>query len=405
MQTICKHLLALGLLLSSAVALGQTFEQGGITYNTRPDGSAEVTLGEGFYRGAIEIPATAGGKTVAALGHGAMNGSHGLRTLVLPATLTALGDYALNGCDSLTAVNLPAGLTRIGDHALARCELLKGTLAVPEGVAEIGDFAFFRCRTLQGITLPASVTDIGTRAFMGCNQLRAITVAEGNAAFADDAGVLLSADRKNLLAFPRKQTNWRDYVVPATVEHIAEYAFYGCDAMKTITFPSRLTTIGISAMENCRLIGSVTLPPTITAIGANAFKGCDGLKDIHCQTGTPPALNPFRTPFGYLTDLSAKTLYVPIGSATAYAAAPVWADFGTIVEEEGSSVGNLAVAPVRVAVEDRTITVMGTDSHSEISLIGIDGRVLARGTNAFTVDNAGVYIIRVNSRTFKVLIK
>ena len=71
-------------------------------------------------------------------------------------------------------------------------------------------------------------------------------------------GVLFSADGKTLLSCPRDKTG--EYVVPEGVEHIADYAFYKCEALLAVTFPEGLRTIGQEAFEGCQALRAVALP-------------------------------------------------------------------------------------------------------------------------------------------------
>lgn len=60
---------------------------------------------------------------------------------------------------------------------------------------------------------------------------------------------------------------------PNTVTTIDDYAFTGCQGLKTVTLPSGLTTIGNSAFAVSGLT-SITIPDSVTTIGANAFNFC-----------------------------------------------------------------------------------------------------------------------------------
>ena len=71
-----------------------------------------------------------------------------------------------------------------------------------------------------------------------------------------------------------------DLVIPDTVTvsgkewkivTIADKAFEGCDAIKTVKLPASLETIGKNAFCNCTSLSSVDLPRHLTKIGDNAF--------------------------------------------------------------------------------------------------------------------------------------
>ena len=70
-------------------------------------------------------------------------------------------------------------------------------------------------------------------------------------------------------------------VIKKGVTSIGKYAFYGCDGISKITFPSSgFKKIGSSAFRKCTAISEVTVPKTVTSCGSNAFRGCEGLKKV-----------------------------------------------------------------------------------------------------------------------------
>ena len=67
-------------------------------------------------------------------------------------------------------------------------------------------------------------------------------------------------------------------VAPNTVTNIGVYAFYGCDALTTISLPA-VTSIGEVAFGTCDALTTISLPAA-TSIGNSAFYGCDALTTI-----------------------------------------------------------------------------------------------------------------------------
>ena len=61
------------------------------------------------------------------------------------------------------------------------------------------------------------------------------------------------------------------------VREIGEEAFYGCDALTSVTLPDGLTSIDDHAFYGCYSLTSVTLPDSLTFIGNYAFSFCDAL--------------------------------------------------------------------------------------------------------------------------------
>jgi len=191
----------------------------------------------------------------------------------------SIGNYAFSGCTNLYGILLPYGTTRIGDHAFEGCRNLTYT-NLPNSVTSIGDFAFGGCN-LTSVTIPASVTSIGIYSFIACLRLTAIEVESANLSYSSEDGVLFNKDKTTLICYPAGKSD-SNYTLPGSVTSIEGYAFYSC------SFTS-ITNLNV----------------TPQSINANVFAN---------------------------VNISADTLYVPLGSKAAYKAAPVWKDFGNIVE-------------------------------------------------------------------------
>ena len=62
--------------------------------------------------------------------------------------------------------------------------------------------------------------------------------------------------------------------IPATVEVIDDYAFYGCAGITTLALPNKLRTIGQDAFACCSSLTEATLPETLETIGDGSFFQC-----------------------------------------------------------------------------------------------------------------------------------
>lgn len=110
--------------------------------------------------------------------------------------------------------------------------------------------------------------------------------------------------------------------------------FEGCTTLRTITLPPALTTLYYRVFRNCTKLTAITLPETVEYIGDNTFDGCTALKSVTVGADDPSAIALGDDLFKNVT-LRNATLYVPAGSKDLYADAPVWKDFGNIVEVRG----------------------------------------------------------------------
>lgn len=68
-------------------------------------------------------------------------------------------------------------------------------------------------------------------------------------------------------------------VVLPNTNIIHDRTFSGCTALKDITLPETVRSIGVEAFKNCESLTDITLTG-VTFIGANAFDGCIGLTSI-----------------------------------------------------------------------------------------------------------------------------
>ena len=164
---------------------------------------------------------------------------------------------------------------------------LSGGVAIPATVAggypvtAIADYLDNRLRyneNITSVTIPASVTNIGEGNFMSCTGLVAIIVADGNAAYASDDGVLYNADKTELIACPGGKTVVTN--IPDSVREFAPGAFNG-SRIEVFAMPLYATNIAESAFSECSYLSSVSIEKHVKSIGANAFWNCGNLRTVN----------------------------------------------------------------------------------------------------------------------------
>ena len=194
----------------------------------------------------------------------------------------------------LNTTNHTATVTKGGSYS--------GDIVIPESityknrpfnVTSIGDYAFSSCKGLTSITIPNSVTGIGRWAFSECSGLTEITI-------------------------------------PNSVTNIGQYAFQSCRGLTSVTIPNSVTSIGKEAFRDCTGLTSITIPNSVTKIGYDAFNGCNNIETVVSLNPTPLYLGSDSTLFS--SDVYFGTLYVPVGSGSAYKNAFVWRKFYEIIE-------------------------------------------------------------------------
>ena len=140
-------------------------------------------------------------------------------------------------------------------------------LTIPSSVESIGSYAFEGCTSLTKITFEGTsrLTTIGGWTFRSCSNLVSINgnlgnvTSLGSGVFQHDAK-LVGSETDEKLSFPNVT------VVPAS-------AFYGCSALKSVSFSKNLTEIASSAFEKATKLTSFSFEDSLINIAARAF--CD----------------------------------------------------------------------------------------------------------------------------------
>ena len=191
----------------------------------------------------------------------------------------------------------------------------KLNLAIPEGVTEIAANAFDARAEIIGVELPATLRTIGENAFRNCTGLVEIynksnivlggTTSTDNGAIAYSALNIYTAEGGSRLdttthsgfifcTDTRTEGEEKDYLVgrfgeaaqielPAGNYDIRQYAFWNDKALTRVTSAAgaNISAVGNFAFFGCENLRTVGLPATVTALGASAFQGCERLTDLN----------------------------------------------------------------------------------------------------------------------------
>ncbi len=204
-------------------------------------------------------------------------------SFTIPDSVTSIGDYAFCGCSGLTSVTIGNGVTSIGEYAFSSCSGLT-SITIGNSVTSIGEYAFSSCSGLTSITITDSVTSIGDWAFCGCSGLTSINVSENNSSYKSINGNLYSKDGKTLVQYAIGKTD-SSFIIPDSVTHIGNNAFYNCSGLTSITIGNGVTSIGDYAFLGCTGLTSITIPDSVRSIGEDAFRGCSGLTSVTIGNG------------------------------------------------------------------------------------------------------------------------
>ena len=296
---------------------------------------------ESFYECAIKsIDFPEGLKTIR---EKAFKRCYSLRSVDLHG-ITAIEKEAFSECTALTSAVLPS-VDTIPARLFSDCNKLH-SVVIPEGVETISVQAFWNCAALQSVKFPESLVSIGTSAFVGCgltslfipskvnhiemlafdyNPFSSIAVAADNAVFdsRNDCNAIIDTETNTLLL------GCKATVIPDDVTSIGQCSFADCKGLTSIVIPATVRNVGGSTFSGCRDLQSVTFLTTTTDLGTRLFWNCTSLKTMKVGWNRPPSIGDdmFRN-----APLKDCTLYVPKGTGIMYMSAPVWINFGNIIE-------------------------------------------------------------------------
>ena len=274
------------------------------------------------------------------------SGGSRLTSITIPNSVTSIGTGAFSGCSSLTSIDIPNSVTSIGYSAFSYCSGLT-SINIPNSLTSIEVNLFDACSSLTSITIPKSLTYIEPGAFNGCSSLTSIEVENNNPKYdsRNNCNAIIETSSNTLIVgcknttFPSSVTSigvsafrgcsgLTSVSIPNNVTSIGLYAFEGCSSLTTIDLPNSVTFIGGSAFSNCSSLSSVTIPNSVTSIVGSAFGNCRALSDFYCWANNVPStsIHAFE-----MTPCNKATLHVPIGSVDTYKNTSPWNGFGNIV--------------------------------------------------------------------------
>ena len=118
-----------------------------------------------------------------------------------------------------------------------------------------------------------------------------------------------------------------DNSVTYTIKAIGNKAFYFCDSLSSIVFPSTLVSIGDFAFLGCTGLTTIDIPSSVTTIGTFAFSSCTGLTDITSNPLIPPTIQ--DSTFHNIP--LAIPIHTPCVAVSDYQAANIWSNFTNYV--------------------------------------------------------------------------
>ncbi|WP_373484062.1 leucine-rich repeat protein [Acetobacterium sp.] len=142
---------------------------------------------------------------------------------------------------------------------------------IPEGVEVIKRSMFYKCTQLETATFPSTLKAIEDFAFYGCEALKTIDL---------DKCKVLEIIGTSAFEGCKSMTG---LVIPEAVINIEEAAFLGCQELEAVEFygNSQLEVLGSHVFKDCVQIKKIILPDQLKHIGISCFYGCQNLIEIH----------------------------------------------------------------------------------------------------------------------------
>lgn len=261
--------------------------------------------------------------SITRIGSNTFSGCILLDGVTIPNSVNSIERCAFEDCDSMSSITIPNGVTNIGKHAFSDCESLasinveidninyksidgnlyskdgktliqyamgKGltSFIIPDGTTRVESKAFYGCDSLSSITIPDSMESVGQGAFQFCYDLNKVY-------YLGTINQWVEIDFEYSSSNPLQQTAGLyingaivEDVVLTTATKISSNAFYGYDALISVSISDNVTSIGSSAFRNCKSLASIAIPDSVTSIGYSAFENCTNLKTIYCEAISKP---------------------------------------------------------------------------------------------------------------------
>lgn len=303
-----------------------------------------------------------------------------IKKVILPSTVKKIGKWGFYKC-GVEEIVLPDSLTTSESYAFQYSGLTR--LEMPSNYTNMASGTFLDCKRLKSVKLPSNMKTLVLNTFQGCNALEEVEFNEGLETIKKGAFVATSIKKLNL---------------PKSLKNIENQAFLDDIRIEEITIGPNVKFIGYLAFY-------------IQDATRELFNWKSPLHTITCEATTPPTLQIITDKNGVEYNMAwndevyeQATLFVPKGCVPAYREAAEWNRFKNIKEIGSSLVSGLATERVKVVASHGCINIEGVEMPV-VEVFDITGsKVFSGRTNTVNVNARGVYMVRCNGSTTKVLL-
>ena len=289
MRKIYKQLLIALLALIPVGAWAQTtFTQGDFTYTVTDEDAKTVSIAKAeaaTLTGALVIPTSVTEAevtyAVTAVGESGFNGT-GITSVTVPASVMTIGIAAFQGCGSLASITIEDSetpLTMPGAwYERPFIENSATTFYIGRNLTLTGGENYPITYNATSVEFGPKVTTINPSLFYANSKLASITIGSGVTTIGESA--FLACGQSD-------EVTETVVTMGSNVTSIGTNAFKDCTHIKSVTLPSKLTTIGNEAFNGSSLT-SISIPASVTSIGIAAFQGCNSMSSITIEDSETP---------------------------------------------------------------------------------------------------------------------
>ena len=215
--------------------------------------------------------------------------------VILPSVVKKIGAESFSGCSSIKEIAIPGSVDYVWNGAFSKCSGLKkvdlkgcsfgggeSMFELCENLESVDNFnlksvpakMFKNCGKLKSISWGPAVSFVNPNAFVGTSIeelvvpktvvegieyaenyvgwkcLKKISVDPANNKYTSVEGVLYNKDKTKLLRFPPGKES-DEFVLPASVKQIADYAFSGCKGLKKLVLPKGFSAFSENSFSDC----------------------------------------------------------------------------------------------------------------------------------------------------------
>ena len=159
-----------------------------------------------------------------------------LHTVEMANAVTQIGELAFYNDFNLKNINLSTGITTLGQYAFYNCAFQE--IIIPNGIEKIEMYTFYSCVNLEKIILPEKLSKIDSTVFSGCKKLKDIQINENNKDFIFENGILMSANREQMIIILESAITGNIFSVPKGVKTLESDMLSNYPQITTVDIPS-----------------------------------------------------------------------------------------------------------------------------------------------------------------------